>query len=415
MSLRKPATPLIAIVALLCAVDVAHADPPITLWNFLGIPQGIRKIGAATINRRGNTPGLEPRPPLKTIADPKNLESKNPAIKKAAEIKTEEDLAKQKIKAIKYLAKVGCGCYPGVKEALLAALDDCTEEVRYQAVLAIQDATTQHCSVCNKNCCCDEELVLKLSQLAYERNDKGCFIEPSERVREAAKEAMCACCPGQGPISEQPPEQPPESVPEGVPTPPLPPESVSARRKGPDLARRGGTSAPQTVRVYESRTKIIMPDGSSLVADEGEAIEAVAADVEHGERLDPPPVPRAMPPQAMPPRPTATPASIRQVLPAPAPATPQAAGQSSRRAASERGLGAPERAADGSYKVADGQPARGTATVAAHMTPNNVLAPKFGPPPTADSAALPRQMVRGMVARVRTDENTVEVRIPKDR
>ena len=90
---------------------------PFTLWNFLGIPQGFNKIRDATTNRRGNFPGLERKPPMKALADPKNLESPVSAIKKAAEIKTEEDLAPQKIKAIKYLATVGCGCYGGVKEA----------------------------------------------------------------------------------------------------------------------------------------------------------------------------------------------------------------------------------------------------------------------------------------------------------
>jgi hypothetical protein len=184
--------------ATLCDQAVALPPPaaPFTLWNFLGIPQGFNKIRDATSNRRGNFPGMERKPPMKALADPKNLESPVSAIKKAAEIKTEEDLAPQKIKAIEYLATVGCGCYGGVKEALMEALEDCTEEVRYQTVLAIQDAATMHCNVCNQDCCCDEEMTKKLAEIAYELNDKGCFKEPSERVREAAKVAMRACCPG---------------------------------------------------------------------------------------------------------------------------------------------------------------------------------------------------------------------------
>jgi len=59
--------------------------------------------------------------------------------KAAAEIKAEEDAAPQKIKALRYLATIGCaGCYPGVEEGLLAALDDCTESVRYEAVKALR-------------------------------------------------------------------------------------------------------------------------------------------------------------------------------------------------------------------------------------------------------------------------------------
>jgi hypothetical protein len=86
-----------------------------------------------------------------------------------------------------------------VKEALMAATDDCTEVVRYQAMLSIIDAAKSHCEVCNKNCCCDQDLTMKLAQIAYEKDDKCCWLEASERVRDAAKEALCACCPNTGP------------------------------------------------------------------------------------------------------------------------------------------------------------------------------------------------------------------------
>ena len=66
-----------------------------TLWRFLGIPQGMNKIHAQLFNRRGNFPGLEKKPPLKAIADPANLESPVDAIKMAAEVKVQEDLAPQ--------------------------------------------------------------------------------------------------------------------------------------------------------------------------------------------------------------------------------------------------------------------------------------------------------------------------------
>ena len=67
-------------------------------------------------------PGLEALPPLLSIADPKNLQSSNPAVAAAAGAKADEDQAAQKIKAIRYLATLGCaGCYPDVEDALLAA------------------------------------------------------------------------------------------------------------------------------------------------------------------------------------------------------------------------------------------------------------------------------------------------------
>jgi len=92
-------------VLALCFVDVTTADElslqapaaaaaaPTTLWNFLGIPQGINKIRDATSNPLGNRPNAERKPPLKRIADPQNLKSENPAIKKAAEVKAAEDEA----------------------------------------------------------------------------------------------------------------------------------------------------------------------------------------------------------------------------------------------------------------------------------------------------------------------------------
>ncbi len=281
------------------------AGPPNTLWSWLGFHQ---PGNAALLNKSGNFPGLEKKPPLMKIADPKNLQSQNPAIKKAAEIKAEEDLAQQKIKALKYLGEMGCGCYPGVSEALLAALEDCTESVRYEAAKALLNAAnkkrtcrdklrtakimgcheTAHavavhvikgagavvcackghkgpdgkCPIhlhkdghghkhgdddcqCQSGCpcgdpdsCCSEEVSKKLAEVAYEKNDSGCWKEPSERVRQMAREALMACCPGgpglgfeQAPIETVNPPVPettptetvpaPETVP-GVPMPPVP-------------------------------------------------------------------------------------------------------------------------------------------------------------------------------------------------
>jgi hypothetical protein len=174
--------------------------PPTTLWSFLGIPQGMRYVRDNTLNRSGNRPGLERQPPLKPIADPKNLESKDPAIKKAAEVKQAEDLKKQKIKAVKYLASIGCGCYNrdgSITDALLKSMDDCTEEVRLATVQAISEAAVgEKCANCKMRSCCSEEISNKLYEIAYERDETGCYLEPSERVRQAAAEALRTCCNG---------------------------------------------------------------------------------------------------------------------------------------------------------------------------------------------------------------------------
>ncbi|HEX3869024.1 MAG TPA: hypothetical protein VHV77_01175, partial [Pirellulales bacterium] len=195
------------------------APAPVTLWNFLGIPQGVNKIKDATSNKFGNHPALERKPPLKSIADPANLASKNPAIASAAQIKQEEDLAPQKIKAIKYLATIGCGCYdkkidPPVKVALMAALDDCTERVRFEAAKAIGEAAATKCVVCGQNCCCDEDMAKKLAEIAFERSEDCCWLEPSERVRNSAREALQLCCRSRRAPPDAVPVGPSEVVPE---------------------------------------------------------------------------------------------------------------------------------------------------------------------------------------------------------
>lgn len=179
-------------------------------------------------NASGLQPGKERLPPLKRIADPANLESKNPAIKAAAEIKEQEDLKCQKVKALRYLASVGCGCYNEdgkITEALLAAMSDCTEDVRLATVEVIEfAASTGRCQQCNGKKCCDEEVVKKLAQMVYELDDKGCPIEPSARVRAAACKAMYACCPNYSrPMIITPPVEPEKVEPgeavEGAGTP----------------------------------------------------------------------------------------------------------------------------------------------------------------------------------------------------
>ncbi|QDV43774.1 hypothetical protein Enr13x_36320 [Stieleria neptunia] len=205
-----------------------HAQTPEapvpTIWRFIGIPQGIQKIRDVTVNRRGNFPGLERKPPLKRIGDPANLESPNPAIKAAAEIKQAEDLKAQKIKAIKFLAKMGCGCYDKegkITDALLAAMDDCTPDVRLAAMDAIETAANgEGCSKCGSTSCCSEKVTKRLSEIAYERDDSGCHLEPNADVRAAAAKALCVCCPNRatGPIEEDIPEElmPPPVVPDPI-------------------------------------------------------------------------------------------------------------------------------------------------------------------------------------------------------
>jgi hypothetical protein len=162
---------------------------------------------------------------LLPITDPANFGSDVPAISTAAEIKAQEDAAPQKIAALRYLSTIGCaGCYEGVEEAFIASMDDCTEEVRYEAVLAIRKTTTCPCEHCNcKNgSCCSEKIQKKLLDLVYGMDDFGNPKECSERVRRQARLALQQCGPpmtkpetpepAEPPAREAPPEAPPESA-----------------------------------------------------------------------------------------------------------------------------------------------------------------------------------------------------------
>ncbi len=196
------------------AAAAVPAAKPTSVWNWFGIPEGFNKARDARLNRRGNNPQRERVDPLKRIADPENLKSDNPAIKTAAEAKMEADLAPQKIKAIKFLATVCCCCsaYKAeVKNALLAALSDCTEEVRYQAAVALCECSGDPCTICNRCSCCDPDIMGKLAELADGKAPNGCYLEASPRVRAAARNALRGCEEVFRPTGERPTPAPPAS------------------------------------------------------------------------------------------------------------------------------------------------------------------------------------------------------------
>ena len=192
-------------------VAIQPGGRPASAWDFLGINQAGKAIGGGICslvssiqNKLGSRfPGLEPTPPLLAITDPANLgEDAPPAVKAAAEVKAEEDAAPQKVKALRYLARIGCGgCYPQVEQALLDALKDCTEEVRYEAVAAMRKTTGQPCTFCSEKSCCSPKVQEALYEIGEGVDLAGCYTEPSERVRRQARLAMAQC----GPII-QPPE-----------------------------------------------------------------------------------------------------------------------------------------------------------------------------------------------------------------
>jgi len=204
-----------------------------TCAKLLGVPdciaagQKCAELLCKCIQRQFPGPGTPP------ILGEVTLES-SPAVKCAAEILAEEAKAPQKIDAIRYLGRMGCTkCYPCVEEGLLAALDDCTEEVRFEAAKALRRTATENCRCCRYTSCCSQKVFDKLNKVAFDARDDGCPVEPSARVRRMARQALEMCG---GPIST--PEEPaPEEGPTGVVPPgPLPPPEEPPAEAPPEQA-----------------------------------------------------------------------------------------------------------------------------------------------------------------------------------
>ena len=229
--------------------------PHPSIWDFLGLPQLARGVGGLVglarrfINRNGNFPGAEGAPPTLAIGDPANLESDNPAIAAAAKAKQEEDAKAQKIIAIKYLASQGCECYPDNQDALLASLDDCDPEIRYQAAKAFITTAKAECPYCNAGNCCGEKVVKKLREIVYEMKPNGCYKDPSPLVRATARRALesClgyGCCEGE----------------EGPGTPPPPPiEGPTEELEGQVARRKRSKPAAGTVAVKQGSGVFYLP------------------------------------------------------------------------------------------------------------------------------------------------------------
>lgn len=189
---------------------VAIAPPakaPPSLLDFLGIPQIMAahqanhaKKSAFLYSILGNLinafPPFEPPPPPTSLTDPANAgPDAPPASQAAASVKAQEDAADQKIKALNYLATIGCTKgYPEIEEAFVSALDDPTERVRYTAVRALRDVAGSPCEACKSGgSCCTPAILRKLDRLANEMDEFGCPVEPSARVRREARLAMNRC------------------------------------------------------------------------------------------------------------------------------------------------------------------------------------------------------------------------------
>lgn len=228
----------------------ARTGPVPNLFDFLGVTHACEKLGALVQGGLSHLglifPGLEPGPPLLPITDPANLASDNPAVAAAAAAKAEEDQAEQKIKAIRYLATLGCaGCYPGIEEALLAALDDCTERVRYEAAKALRDLSGDPCASCKEKACCSEKVRKRLDAVATKTKDDGCYVETSERVRRMARVALNNC---------------------GAPAPSTEPQTPEEGPSDSDL--EAGNVARRGNRPHQARPDAALTNPAQLAASE---------------------------------------------------------------------------------------------------------------------------------------------------
>lgn len=182
----------------------------------------------------------------------------------AAGIRAVQLDAPNRAKAAAYLGTVDCVTYPQAQAMLIAtAEEDPSEDVRYEAVMALRMMMTRGCcnmdTVCqcpscnsrksaaaeteqhakraqqalvheakgpakrvarkaNKttqetryDCCrgcCNEKVLNALASIAYGKDDQCCYLEPSERVRQAAADGLSLCAVSAAPLSTVPPVPP---------------------------------------------------------------------------------------------------------------------------------------------------------------------------------------------------------------
>jgi hypothetical protein len=207
-------------------------------------------------------PSLMAGLPSSALGSPLSPNSSNPAVAAAAGAKADEAAAGQKVKALRYLGSLGCGgCYPNVEVALLAALDDCTEVVRFEAASVLADTSRGRCRYCDSGRCCSPAVRKKLIKVATDTRDNGCFVEPSARVRRMARVALCNC--GCDPMDELLQPMPMEGPSTESVVPPKPDASVGANSRTTgqaDGGQRRVATTPQKMPVRDAESDVEMAD-----------------------------------------------------------------------------------------------------------------------------------------------------------
>ena len=259
------------------AVPAPALTPTPTIWHALGFPQGLKRVRDyrdSRLNKDGNSPQKERKPQLKPLADKQFLTpeaaAENPLLNAAAKAKVANDLAPQKIKALKYISSLGCGCpkQPFV-DAILDGLKDCVCEVRMEAIRAVMTSAERSgcgevncvkyepkkkrlcsrcqgggCEVCSYEgaiamgcgelgscgacgACCSKAVQDHLKDMATKQDDSGCYLEPNADIRALAQQALDMCPP-------LPPAKQPEPEVPKVPVVPEGPQPIPAEEKKTD-------------------------------------------------------------------------------------------------------------------------------------------------------------------------------------
>ncbi|MCH7688875.1 MAG: hypothetical protein IH899_19695 [Planctomycetes bacterium] len=152
----------------------------------------------------------------------------------ASKIKAGQVDAKNRVVAIKFLGTVDCAAYPDAQVMLIDSLkNDPSERVRLEAAKAIKEQfgrgkdeglsaifTSRREKRRYDHCrgCCGEDALNALSEVAYERDETGCHLEPSERVRKEAREALTVCVSCCSEQSAEMPIEPQEEETPGTPS-----------------------------------------------------------------------------------------------------------------------------------------------------------------------------------------------------
>jgi hypothetical protein len=147
-------------------------------------------------------------------------------------------------------------------------LDDCTEEVRYQAAIALCQAAGHPCKNCERNGCCNAAVMSKLEEIAHGQDETGCCKEASPRVRAAAENALNACrrkIPAGEPTPAAPKskELPTNAVP-NAPEPPSSPQPLVPAPASKDGAASWSKRGQSNDSVASAAGKRVLADVNSV-------------------------------------------------------------------------------------------------------------------------------------------------------